>query len=144
MPKTEWKYRMYLFVRAIDATAANKEALAGILVNNGSGESLENERKMLNNVMKFSINGEEPPQVYGICTAVKMEMRDAFASFIQGLINARYVVVANTKRLVGYQDEELILTNFDIEPNGQIVTKEAVLHYLENEYGLNEIIKEEI
>ena len=65
-------------------------------------------------------------------------MKDEFVTFLGQLTNARYAVVANTT-LVQYEDGELIATNFDITPSGQIVTWEKSCNYLYNEFGLIQI-----
>ena len=142
MTLTEWKFKVYLFVRAVDATAANRQALAQILVDNGGMEVLQDELKMFDSVHRFSLTGEEPAQVYGLSIPAKLAMRDDFVTFLGTLTNARYAVTANTD-LVNYDENELILTNFPITPNGQLVTWDTALNYLENEFGLIEIPRED-
>lgn len=138
MIETLWKFRIYIFIRAVDVTLANKQAFAQIYVNNGGMETLENEMKCFDSVKKFSLSGELPAQVYGLSTPAKLEMRDAFKAMLDQLTDARYAVVANTT-LAEYAENELILTNFPVTPNGQIVTWETACTYLYNEYGLIEI-----
>ena len=142
MTLTEWKFKVYLFVRAVDATAANRQALAQILVDNGGMEVLQDELKMFDSVHRFSLTGEEPAQVYGLSLPAKLAMRDDFVTFLGTLTNARYAVTANTD-LVQYQENELIMTNFPITPNGQLVTWDTATSYLENEFGLVEIPRED-
>ena len=132
---TEWKWRVYLFVRAADVTAVNKSAFANIYVNNGSGESLEDERKMFDSVVRLSASGNEPAQAVGINTVAKTSMRDDFKTLLDNLTNARYAVVASVE-LPDYQESELVLTNFDVTPNGQIVSWDMALKYVEKEFGL--------
>ena len=139
---TEWKWRIYLFVRAIDVTASNRSAFANIYVNNGSGESLEDERKMFDSVVRLSASGNEPAQAVGINTVAKTSMRDGFKSLLDSLTNARYAVVASVG-LPGYQENELVLTNFDVTPNGQIVSWDMALEYIESEFGLV-VIRQEV
>ena len=127
-----------LFVRAIDATLANKQAFADIFVNNGSGETIEDEKKMFDNTVRLSMNGEEPAQALGVSSAVKLSMRDGLKTLLDGLTNARYAVVANTD-LPNYDDGELMLTNFPVTPNGQIVSWQNALIYIENGFGLKVI-----
>ena len=132
---TEWKWRIYLFVRAVDVTAANRQALAEIYTNNGSGETVVDELKMFLSVVRLSTTGNEPAQAFGINTVAKTAMRDEFKSLLDTLTNARYAVVASVE-LPGYQEHELVMTNFDVTPNGQIVSWDAALKYIENEFGL--------
>ena len=139
MPKTAWKYRMYLFFRKADVNAGNRAALAAIFTNNGSGQTVDEEMLMFDTLLRFSQTGNEPATVFGISSPVKLSMRDDLKDFLDGLDNSRFAVIANTKRLPGYQDKELIMTNFDVEPNGQIVEFEDVLTYMANEFGLQYI-----
>ena len=141
MSETLWKWRMFLFVRAVDATAQNKAAFGAIFANNGSLETAENEARAFDNCVRLSVSGEAPAQAFGVNTAIKPEMRDALRTFLDGLAGARYVVVANTE-LPQYRDGEFILTNFpdpDPDPTGRIVTWQAVLNWLNREYGLQVI-----
>lgn len=139
---TEWKWRIYLFVRAVDATPANKQALAQIYVDGGSGETLENEARLLDSVTGFSQIGQPPAQAYGVNLTAKTGMRDAFKALLDGLTNARYGVVANTD-LPNYSEGELVLTNWPgIIPNGQIVTWEQAKQLVMDEFGLVEITPE--
>lgn len=138
---TLWKYRIMLFVRASDVTPANKQAFADIYVNGGSGETIEDEKKMFNTMVRLSTSGEEPAQAFGVSTAAKLSMRDGFKALLDGLTNARYAIVANTD-LLNYADNELMMTNFPITPSGQIVTWNKALNYIENEFGLKVIIPE--
>lgn len=132
---TEWKWRIYLFVRVVDATPENKTAFAEIYVNNDSGETLEDERKMFDHVVRLSISGNEPAQAYGINTVAKTSMRDEFEILLDSLTNARYAVVASVE-LPGYQEHELVMTNFPVTPSGQIVSWNMALQYIESELGL--------
>ena len=138
---TEWKWRIYLFVRAVDVTVANKTAFANIYVNNSSGETLEDERKMFDSVVRLSASGNEPAQAVGINTVAKTSMRDGFKTLLDNLTNARYAVVASVE-LPNYQESELVLTNFDVTPNGQIVSWDKALEYVESEFGLVVICQE--
>ena len=132
---TEWKWRIYLFVRAVDATSANRQAIAEIYTNNGSGETVEDELKMFLSVVRLSTNGNEPAQAFGINTVAKTAMRDDFKTLLDSLTNARYAVIASVE-LPGYQESELVMTNFDVVPGGQIVSWDAALGYIKNEFGL--------
>ena len=132
---TQWKWRIYLFVRPVDATIANKNALANIYVDNGSGQTFEDEMRMFLTLTKLSTNGELPVQAYGISTVAKTAMRDGFKTLLDNLTNARYAVVASVP-VSGYAENELVMTNFDVTPSGQIVSWNAALNYIENEFGL--------
>jgi hypothetical protein len=140
MPKTEWKFRVYLFIRQADVTEQVKDDFVSIFTNNGSGETAANERKMFDTLVKFSLDGELPAVAYGVQFAAKPAMKDDFVSFLIAYPTARYVVAANSRLYdLGYLDGELIATNFDVTPNGQIVTWDKVTKFLENEFGLIEI-----
>ena len=137
MQKTEWKFRIYLFMRVSDITELVKDDFVSIFVDNGSMESAADERKMFDSVTRLSMSGEEPAQVYGVNTAAKTDMRDGFKALLDTLPDARYVVVANTT-LPSYADGEFILTNFDVDPLpvGKVVTWDQALNFLNREFGL--------
>ena len=141
MSETLWKWRMFLFVRAVDATAANRAAFGAIFANNGSLETAENEALVWDACVRLSVSGEEPAQAFGVNTVIKPEMRDDLRTFLDGLTNARYVVVANTE-LPNYRDGEFVLANFvdpDPDPTGKVVSWEATLAFLNREFGLQVI-----
>jgi len=141
MSETLWKWRMFLFVRAVDATAENKAAFGAIFANNGSLETAENEAKVWDACVRLSTTGNAPAQAFGVNTAIKAGMQQALRDFLGTLTNARYVVVANTE-LANFRDGEFILTNFvdpDPDPTGKIVTWQAVLNWLNREFGLQVI-----
>ncbi len=135
---TDWLWRLYLFIRSIDNTAANRTAFAEAFTNNGSGETAANERKLFEGAVRFSFSGNEPAQAFGINTAAKKEMRDDLKTVLDGLTDARYGVVANIAH-GPWQENELALTNFPVTPSGQIVTWQTALTFLENEFGLQVI-----
>lgn len=138
---TNWKWRVYLFMRVVDVTAQVKNAVAHLFVDNGGLETLDNESKMFDGVVKFSQTGDEPAIAYGVSFVAKSDMKDAFVNFLQAYPNARYVVSANTE-LPNWADGELIATNFDVTPNGQIVDWSKIIKFLENEFGLIPITEE--
>jgi len=143
MSETLWKYRIYLFVRAVDATAQNKAAFGAIFADNGSLETPENEARVFDNCVRLSVSGEAPAQAFGVNTAIKAGMQQPLRDFLDTLTNARYVVVANTE-LPQYRDGEFILTNFpdpDPDPTGNVVSWEATLQFLNREFGL-QVIKD--
>ncbi len=135
---TDWLWRLYIFIRAVDNTAANRTAFASAFVNNGSGETTANERKIFDIVVRLSISGNEPAQAFGVNTAAKLSMRDDLRTLLDGLTDGRYAVVANITH-GPWQENELALTNFPVTPSGQIATWKAALTFLENEFGLQVI-----
>ena len=140
---TQWLWRIYLFIRSIDNTAQNRTAFASVFVNGGSMETLANEHRMFDNAVRFSISGNEPAQVFGISTVAKSSMRDDLKAVLDSLTNARYGVVASVVH-GSWEENKLALTNFPIIPNGQIVTWQNALTFLNNEFGLQVIETEEI
>lgn len=138
---TLWRWRMYLFVRSVDATQVNRQAFAQIYVDNGGMETLQNEMRAFDHPVRLSVSGEPPAQAFGLNTPLKAGMQVDMRMFLDGLPNARYVVVANTQ-LDNYRDGEFILTNFpdpEPDPTGRIVTWKATLAYLNREFGLQVI-----
>ncbi len=133
---TEWLWRLYLFIRIVDNTESNRTAFANAFVNNGSLETVDNERKLFDSAVRFSTTGNEPAQALGINTAVKKSMRDEMKVILEGLTNARYAAVANVAHGT-WEENELALTNYSgITPNGQIVTWDKALTFLFNDFGL--------
>jgi hypothetical protein len=121
-----------------------KDDFVSIFVDNDSGESAADERKMFDTLVKFSLDGELPAVAYGVSFAAKPSMKDDFVSFLAAYPTARYVVAANSRLYdLNYHDGELIATNFDVTPSGQIVTWDKVTKYLENEFSLIQIFEEE-
>lgn len=112
MTETLWKWRIYLFVKASDNTAENRQAFAAIFANNGSGETEASEEGLFNGVTRLSLSGAEPAQVFGINTAVKDVMRDALRTLISSLSQSRYYVVMNTATEANF-DGKLVLDNKD-------------------------------
>lgn len=135
---TDWLWRGYLFIRSVDNTAQNRTDFANAFVDNGSMETVLNERKLFNGVTRFSTTGNEPVIAFGINTAAKKEMRDDLKVILDNLTNARYTVVANVAH-GPWEENELALTNFPVTPSGQIVTWETALTFLNNEFGLQVI-----
>lgn len=126
---TEWQWRIFFFVRAVDATAENKNALADIYVNNGGMETRANELKMFLNPVKLSTTGNLPAQAFGFSTPAKTAMRDAFKALLDSLTNARYAVVAHDTGI-------LTRCNMAGLTLGQVVTWESALASLNAEFGL--------
>jgi len=92
---TDWKWRLYLAIRAADNTAANRQAWGDIFANNGSGESAENERKMADSAIRLSASGDEPAQVLVASSLVKADMRTPLQTLIGGLTQSLWAVVTN-------------------------------------------------
>ena len=138
---TEWKWRIYLFVRATDTTNANKNALAQIYVDGGAGETLENEKRMFNGVVRLSTTGAEPATVFGINLTAKQGMKDAFLTFFAGL-SAQTVWAALTNTAYNdFADGEVLAVSDTLDPTfvGTTATWQNALTYLENQYGLQVI-----
>ena len=137
---TEYKFRLFLFVRKSDANQTNRQALASIYVNNGSGESLADEVKMFDTVVRLSATGEEPAQVFGLNLTAKPAMKDEFIAFVGSLTNPAYIALANTT-LQNYADGEVILASSNLPQSavGKIITWKQALGYLDNALGLQVI-----
>jgi hypothetical protein len=142
MRQTFWKWKLYLFIRELDATQETITKFARIYAENGSGETLENEKKLIENVHRFSKTGALPATVYGTCLPVMDSMGEEFQAWIAANTFAHYALVANSK-INGRADNELILTNFDVTPSGQIVTWDTVKNYLSSQFDLLEILEVE-
>jgi len=112
---SDWKWRLYFFVRVADNTVASRQTFAAIFANNGSGESAENEGKLFNAVTRLSVTGVEPAQVLGINVAVKSSMRDALEAFVGTLAQNRYYAVLNVDTPTGFEGK-LLKTNDAIAP----------------------------
>lgn len=96
MNQSNWKIRLMLFVRAVDVTVENKITFGTIFSANGSGETAENESRLLDKTTRLSVSGEEPAQVFGINTAILLpDMRIAVRNFINTLPQVRYYIVSN-------------------------------------------------
>lgn len=130
---SEWKWRLMLFVRAIDNTPANRQSFAEIFASD-SGESVEDESKLFDAVTRLSVSGELPAQALGLNTPVKAAMRDALRTFLDTLSQSFYVVTANIN-LPNYDRGEFIQSNLIAEWNGEFMWQDA-LDYLYNERGL--------
>jgi len=135
---TLWKWRLFLFVRAGDNTAENRQTFAHIFADNTSGESVENESKLFNAVVRFSVSGELPAQVLGINTCVKTDMRDAMEAFLDTLTLSRYYAVANVD-LPNFDAGELLKANGGSGVIGQPFTWQDALDDLYAERGLQVI-----
>ena len=131
--ETDWQWRVYFFVRAVDATLANRNALAQIYVSNGGMETRVNEKRMFDNPVKLSTTGNLPAQAYGFNGPAKMAMRNGFKALLDTLTDARYGVVR-------HGDLGLVLTNMPgIIPTDQTVTWETALQRMFQEFGLQVI-----
>lgn len=111
MTESAWKVRIMLFVRAVDNTAANRQAFGEIFANNGSGETVENESNLFNAVIRLSTSGTLPAQVLGLEAPLLLpDMRAAMEAFLDTLTLSRYYVIANIL-LPQYFAGELIKDN---------------------------------
>ena len=140
---TDWRWRMFLFVRAVDATAANKAAYGAIFANNGSLETAEDEARAFDACTRLSTSGEEPVQAFVVNTAAKPQIRGRLEQFLRGLTDGRYVIVANTG-LGNQPDGQFSQTNFPNahpSPKNRVVTWNDALSFLNEEFGL-QVIKD--
>jgi len=135
---SDWKWRLYFFIRAIDATAENRQVFAEIFTNNGSLETVENERKIADSAIKLSTSGDLPAQVFGINTLVKADMRTALQAFIDSLPQSRWYATANGDQ-PNYADGCLIAANDGSGVIGQAFTWEDALADLFTERSLRVI-----
>ena len=135
----DWKYRLYLFVRATDVTNTNKILLAGIYVLNGSGETLENELKMFDGSIKLSDG------IIGLNLTATQPMLDQIMRLVSSLSDPIWIVTANTT-LPDYADGSVI----SISPNlpqdvvGRVISWNDVLTIIEDQFGLRELTPDEI
>ena len=127
---TQWGWRLYLAVRAADNTAANRTAWGEIFANNGSGESIENEKRMADSAIRLSTSGAEPAQVLVVSVLVKADMRTPLQTLIGGLSQSLWAVVSNPGGL-------FIASNVGAGGQvGQPFGLDEALAYLENQYGM--------
>lgn len=129
---TEWKWRAYIAVPTGEITLARRNAIADVFVNNGSGESQANERRIFEAAVRLSVSGNLPATAVTLNTAVKLGMRDSLANLIEAVPSARVMVVdADTFAVVR--------TNVAGVAVGTIVTWEQWLAGLQTRYGLQVI-----
>ena len=136
---TEWKWRLYLFVLASDNSATNRNAFANIFVDNASGESVEDERKVLDRVMRLSTSGNVPAQVLGVSTLAKAAMRDELRDFVDGLSQSLWFVTSNQR---DNMDALLATNDADVVVSGQTWMIADCLARLDALRGLQEISDE--
>ncbi len=75
---TDWKWILIVIAPLAAITENNKNTLADVFANNGSGESAANERKMFDNVARLALASSPTVLVArGFTTPVKVSMRDA-------------------------------------------------------------------
>jgi hypothetical protein len=138
---TDWKWRLFLFVKASDNTPDNRQAFGHIFADNTSGETVEDESRLFDAVVRLSTSGEAPAQVFGINTAVKAEMRTALQAFLGTLSQSRYYAVANIT-LPNYGMGDLLKANGGSGVIGESFTWQDALDDLYNERGLQVIVTE--
>lgn len=132
---SDWKWRVFLFIRAADATAENKQAFAEIFANNGSMETIENELRMADSAIHLSTSGSAPAQVFGVNTLVMADMRAALQTFVNGLSLSRWYAVANVE-LANFAPGELVASNGGAAVEGEVWTWDDALADLYDERGL--------
>lgn len=125
-------------MRAVDATETNRQTFAEIFANNGSMETVANERKMADSAIRLSTSGALPAQVFGINTLVMTDMGTSLRNFVGALALSRWYVVANGD-LPNYADGELIVANGGSGIEGDLFTWDDALADLYNERGLQVI-----
>ena len=108
---TEWLYQLMLVVPESANTEENREAFAAIFVNNGSGQSLEDERQLFKNAVRIGVNGVIPILAYGIVTPVKPSMRTALEGFLNGIQQAQWYATANVDLPNSRKQGELLLSS---------------------------------
>lgn len=135
---TLWKWRIHLFVRAADNTAENRTAFAEIFSNNGSLESVANERLLFDTATRLSTSGELPTQVFGISSLVKADMRTAMQDFLDTLSQSRWYAIAAMK-LPNYAAGDLVADNGGSGTVGEPFTWQDALDDLYTERGLQVI-----
>lgn len=123
---TQWIARLYFFVPTSAVNATLRDTVANAFVNNNSGESLVNERKLVNGLVRLSTTGNEPAQALAINTVVKASMRDAIKTIIQSVNQSAWYVVSNRDGLTvqgqTYNESELIESGGLATADGQIGT----------------------
>lgn len=84
MAATLWQWRLILICHVNANTLSNRNALAQVFVDNGSGESLADETKMFGNAIRLALTATPTVhRAYGISFPVKANMRDALLTVIQ-------------------------------------------------------------
>lgn len=106
-----WAYKILLFIREADVVLDNKTSFATIFINNGSGETINNEKLLFDVYARLSTSGSLPVEMRGVEMCAKDTMIDGFRSLVEGLTNGRYLVISNTQT-EAYADRELISHNF--------------------------------
>lgn len=80
---TDWRYRLILIVHINANTADNRTAFAQAFVDNGGGETLENERLMFGNAVRLALASTPTiHRAYGLSVPVKASMRDALLTVL--------------------------------------------------------------
>lgn len=147
-----WQFEMYLFVHRTDALATieyqgvtreTREWLARIVAKY-SGETWQNEYKMFNSASRFSVDGNEPALAYGIKVPCALAMRDEISTLFSLFTQVkRWYVVAKIP-INGRQENELLLSNDNGAPIGQVFTWWDAVADVENDFGLQRIVNEAV
>ena len=107
---TNWKWTLMVFAPLAAITENNKDTLAAVFTNNGSGETVANERKMFDNVARLAFAAAPTVLVArGFTTPVKQSMRDALQTAIE-TINAP---LSNANKVRWYALAAIQLENAD-------------------------------
>lgn len=160
---TPYKTRVFLLVTEVDATLANKTAIAEIIVNGGSGQTVQDEMKNFD-VIKFERVANPQAGVFarGASLPLKDAMRDGLRDFfkqsndppsdpLQGNRKAWEIAsVAHNGHFEGqllrtYQVLQGVVTyetTFDAPWNTQPFTWNVMLAELLATFGLQPIIEE--
>lgn len=134
---TTYLYRLMIFVRSADATASMKKAFANMFADFGSGESRADQQAMYNSVTKFvrSSDPDGPVVAFGVSTAAKGSLKDELRTFLQQFPQARIVITASVAH-DQFAEDELIWTNFNVTPNGQLIDWAEALRLLKEEFDI--------
>lgn len=122
---TQWKGRFHGFAAAANNTPENRQTLAEIFANNGSGETVASEKKAFDSVRRYNTTGdpEDPVQIMAISSLIKPVMWNPIKTlWEETLTNARYFVTANdVVNYLGteYQYGELAETNSEYATTGE-------------------------
>lgn len=141
---TEWRYRLILIVHINANTLANRQAFAQAFVDNGSGETLENEMLMFGNAVKLALASTPTVhRAFGISVPVKAAMRDALLAVIAQVDaplpaaqKSVYYGVANVDGAMfqgqSYADGECFFANrvADADFVGSVLTPQMILQRL--------------
>lgn len=136
--ETDWKWDLYLIVPKASVNASVITTFAQIYVTGGSGETLANEKKCFDSVVRLSLSGAMPVTHYGLSTPVKPAMLAPFVALLNSLSGCSAVGVAHTD-LTNHPIHEVIQSTMAGVTEGQILTWDQTLQYLNTQWGLKVI-----